>query len=92
MQLSLQKHYIQFTLKYVLLKYVISVIGTLFKSKRSFTHGNLRSTLAPNVCILFRAVTIHQTHDSVRITIFDPRFGSYHDFFVGGGRKKKRDF
>ncbi len=37
-----------------------------------------------------RAVTIHQTHDSVRITIFDPRFGSYHDFFVGGGRKKKR--
>ncbi len=30
-----------------------------------------------------RAVTIHQTHDSVRITIFDPRFGSYHDFFVG---------
>ncbi len=39
-----------------------------------------------------RAVTIHQTHDSVRITIFDPRFGSYHDFFVGGGRKKKKDF
>ncbi len=37
-----------------------------------------------------RAVTIHQTHDSVRIMIFDPRFGSYHDFFVGGGRKKKR--
>ncbi len=43
-----------------------------------------------SVCI--RAVTIHQTHDSVRITIFDPRFGSYHDFFVGGGRKKKKDF
>ncbi len=39
-----------------------------------------------------RAVTIHQTHDSVRITIFDPRFGSYHDFSVGGGRKKKKDF
>ncbi len=39
-----------------------------------------------------RAVTIHQTHDSVRITFFDPRFGSYHDFFVGGGRKKKKDF
>ncbi len=38
-----------------------------------------------------RAVTIHQTHDSVRITIFDPRFGSYHDFFVGGGRKKKKE-
>ncbi len=32
--------------------------------------------------IYIRAVTIHQTHDSVRITIFDPRFGSYHDFFV----------
>ncbi len=31
MQLSLQKHYIQFTLKYVLLKYVISVIGTFLK-------------------------------------------------------------
>ncbi len=42
--------------------------------------------------IVYRAVTIHQTHDSVRITIFDPRFGSYHDFFVGGGRKKKKDF
>ncbi len=42
--------------------------------------------------IHIRAVTIHQTHDSVRITIFDPRFGSYHDFFVGGGRKKKKDF
>ncbi len=42
--------------------------------------------------IYIRAVTIHQTHDSVRITIFDPRFGSYHDFFVGGGRKKKKDF
>ncbi len=39
-----------------------------------------------------RAVTIHQTHDSVRITIFDPRFGSYHDFFVGGGRKKRKIF
>ncbi len=46
-----------------------------------------------NACTLTaRAVTIHQTHDSVRITIFDPRFGSYHDFFVGGGRKKKKDF
>ncbi len=42
--------------------------------------------------VFIRAVTIHQTHDSVRITIFDPRFGSYHDFFVGGGRKKKKDF
>ncbi len=41
---------------------------------------------------MFRAVTIHQTHDSVRITIFDSRFGSYHDFFVGGGRKKMKDF
>ncbi len=39
-----------------------------------------------------RAVTIHQTHDSVRITIFDPRFGSYHDFFVGGWEKKKERF
>ncbi len=39
---------------------------------------------------VIRAVTINQTHDSVRIMIFDPRFGSYHDFFVGGGRKKKR--
>ncbi len=39
-----------------------------------------------------RAVTIHQTHDSVRITIFDPRFGSYHDFFVGGKKKKKKIF
>ncbi len=29
-----------------------------------------------------RAVTIHQTHDSVRITIFS----------WGGGRKKKKDF
>ncbi len=36
--------------------------------------------------VTIRAVTIHQTHDSV------PRFGSYHDFFVGGGRKKKKDF
>ncbi len=42
--------------------------------------------------VVSRAVTIHQTHDSVRITIFDPRFGSYHDFFVGGGRKKRKDF
>ncbi len=42
--------------------------------------------------MLSRAVTIHQTHDSVRITIFDPRFGSYHDFFVGGKKKKKKDF
>ncbi len=42
--------------------------------------------------VIYRAVTIHQTHDSVRITIFDPRFGSYHDFFVGGGRKKKERF
>ncbi len=39
-----------------------------------------------------RAVTIHQTHDSVRITIFDPRFGSYHDFFHGGWEKKKERF
>ncbi len=39
-----------------------------------------------------RAVTIHQTHDSVRITIFDPRFGSYHDFFRGGWEKKKERF
>ncbi len=44
------------------------------------------------LCESIRAVTIHQTHDSVRITIFDPRFGSYHDFFVEGGRKKKKDF
>ncbi len=44
------------------------------------------------ICNHSRAVTIHQTHDSVRITIFDPRFGSYHDLFVGGGRKKKKDF
>ncbi len=62
MQLSLQKHYIQFTLKYVLLKYVISVIGTLFKSKRSFTHGNLRSTLAPNVCILLLSYWTNNLH------------------------------
>ncbi len=48
--------------------------------------------LKRNVHTSSRAVTIHQTHDSVRITIFDPRFGSYHDFFVGGGRKKKKDF
>ncbi len=33
-------------------------------------------------CVTSGAVTIHQTHDSVRITIF----------FVGGGRKKKKDF
>ncbi len=39
-----------------------------------------------------RAVTIHQTHDSVCITIFDPRFGSYHDFFRGEKKKKKKRF
>ncbi len=44
------------------------------------------------VLACIRAVTIHQTHDSVRITIFDPRFGSYHDFFGWGGRKKKERF
>ncbi len=32
MQLSVQKHYIQFILKYILLKYIISVTSTLFKS------------------------------------------------------------
>ncbi len=42
------------------------------------------------VCACSRAVTIHQTHDSVRITIFDPRFGSYHDFFLWGVGEKKR--
>ncbi len=44
------------------------------------------------IYIYIRAVTIHQTHDSVRITIFDPRFGSYHDFFVGGEKEKKKRF
>ncbi len=46
----------------------------------------------PHNSVHARAVTIHQTHDSVRITIFDPRFGSYHDFFRGGRDKKKKDF
>ncbi len=32
MQLSVQKHYIQFILTYVLLKYIISIISTLFKT------------------------------------------------------------
>ncbi len=32
MQLSVGKHYIQFTIKYTLLKYIISIISTLFKS------------------------------------------------------------
>ncbi len=56
--------------------------GTTFLSK----------TLVLTISLQPRAVTIHQTHDSVRITIFDPRFGSYHDFFVGGWEKKKKDF
>ena len=29
-----------------------------------------------------RAVTIHQTHDSVCITIFDPQFDTNLDFFI----------
>ncbi len=45
-----------------------------------------------DACLAIRAVTIHQTRDSVRITIFDPRFGSYHDLFVGGWEKKKERF
>ena len=32
-------------------------------------------------CVVIRAVTIHQTHDSVCITIFDPQFDTNHNFF-----------
>lgn len=32
MQLNVQKHYIHFSLKYIPLEYIISVIQTLFKS------------------------------------------------------------
>ncbi len=70
-------------------------LAYLMKKKNIMSQNNivnilqLRGNIAWEPC---RAVTIHQTHDSVRITIFDPRFGSYHDFFVGGGRKKKKDF
>ncbi len=53
----------------------------------------LFSLLIKYACRYFtRAVTIHQTHDSVHITIFDPRFGSYHDFYRGVWEKKKNDF
>ncbi len=45
MQLSVGKHYIQFALKYIILKYVISIVSTLFKSMlkcTSFSWGHLQ--------------------------------------------------
>ncbi len=69
---------------------LVKTTGVDIRTKILFFH----KSHPPQSCIylvICRAVTIHQTHDSVRITIFDPRFGSYHDFFVGG-KKKKNDF
>ncbi len=43
MQLRVRKHNIQFTLKYVLLKYIISVISSLFILKcSSFSQGKAK--------------------------------------------------
>ncbi len=69
-----------------------NVNGLLNPVKRSKILTKLKEKIEIALLQETRAVTIHQTHDSVRITIFDPRFGSYHDFFVGGGRKKKKYF
>ncbi len=45
MQLSVQKHYIQFILKYIPLKYIISVTSTLFKSMLHYNYFSQRSDL-----------------------------------------------
>ncbi len=71
------------------MNYITTDSLTYYHSHVAFLSGFI--TAVPFI-VRTRAVTIHQTHDSVRITIFDPRFGSYHDFFVGGGRKKKEIF